>query len=305
MDGHKIGRAPLGCISSNRRSLPARNGNKTHLLAAKAKTQEQDPNQGSPSVTVQKSRRESARQKQQYYALPETDPKATGRLWTTVKMRQRGKATLRGRVKQSSSDSRLPLRSAYTASDAGSCILAPRRITIDAKTRITRGPFAHFSTQKPTSYRALDKLHAASVLLDLGKDQAKEIAAYYDFMRAKRLCEAEFATYATETFFLGELRSTAPSEDRLWRAERMLQLVCPPTDDAHWLKPPLLEFDVARSDDYTWDVRPDCAYWISTRGFNEEYVYNIKGACFVYQAWVLCPYLTIEFKRDSEDISTA
>ncbi|KAK3114581.1 hypothetical protein LTR53_006955 [Teratosphaeriaceae sp. CCFEE 6253] len=268
----------------------------------------------------------------QHYALPETDPIATGRLWSTVseKMRQGGKTPSRGRGRatQSPSGSKLPLRSTYTESEADSVpdsstssraralrpqqysvfkqrILAPRDITIDAKTRITRGPYSHFGTEKPTSDRPLRQLNASSVLLDLGKDQAKRIAAHYDFMRAKRLCEAEFATYATETFFLGEPRNAAPPEDRTWRAERMLQLVCPPTDDAHWLRPPLLHKDVARSDDYTWDVRPDCAYWISTRGFNEEYVHNIKGACFVYQDWVLCPYLTIEFKRDSEDIAAA
>ncbi|KAK5110951.1 hypothetical protein LTR62_005489 [Meristemomyces frigidus] len=292
--------------------------------------QEKESKQNPPLFKVQRSRGVPARQEKHYYTLPETDPDATGRLWTRVatKMSPKGRAPPREKVTKSSSSSRLPLRSAYTASDVDSvsestssprsralrpqqysiftqCILAPRRITVDAKTRITRGPFAHFGTERPASYRALDKLGTSSVLLNRGTDQAKEIAAHYDFMRAKRLCEAEFSTYAKETFFLGEPRSTAPPPDRIWRAERMLELVCPATDDSQWLKPPLLMFNVPRSDDYTWDVRPDCAYWISTRGFNEEYVHNIGGACFVYQDWVLCPYLTIEFKRDSDDISAA
>lgn len=124
-------------------------------------------------------------------------------------------------------------------------------------------------------------------------------------MQHKRLYEDEFATYAKETFFKGEAREIEPPKDRYWRAERMLQLVCPPCDDALWSAPPVL-LPETRHDDYKWDLRPDCAYWLSLRGFNPEYSFCVSDSCFVYQEWITCPYLTIEFKRDDwkPDVAT-
>ena len=52
-------------------------------------------------------------------------------------------------------------------------------------------------------------------------DQAslKAITAEYLAMKTFDLCEEEYATFAKE---------------KQWRAERMLQLVCPPNEDAYW-----------------------------------------------------------------------
>ncbi|KAK4551650.1 hypothetical protein LTR86_011024 [Recurvomyces mirabilis] len=131
----------------------------------------------------------------------------------------------------------------------------------------------------------------------LTKEHMKEIAANYEFMQKKSLCEDEFATYAKEKFFMGERREVGPPEDRQWRAERMLQMR-PPDGDPKWLAPPSILPCADGVDDYSWVLRPDCAYWLSMRGFNPDYVDEVGGCCFVYRDWVTCPYLTIEFKRD-------
>ncbi|EJT69189.1 hypothetical protein GGTG_13298 [Gaeumannomyces tritici R3-111a-1] len=117
-------------------------------------------------------------------------------------------------------------------------------------------------------------------------------------MRGLGLCEEEFATFAKDTFFRGERRSAAISEDRRWRAERMLQLVCPPRENAHWRVPPLVDPGPAAAqrmaEDWSWD------------GFKPRYRFQIQNCTFV-KDWITCPYFTIEFKRPgpSDDVAVA
>lgn len=107
----------------------------------------------------------------------------------------------------------------------------------------------------------------------LDSASVSDIAAEYREMRDLGLCEEEFATFAKTHFLRGELRSRSISEDGRWRADRMLQLVCPPKESAHWRIPPLVADEAAggQPDLWTWDVRPDCAYWLFLRGFNPRY----------------------------------
>ncbi|KAB5514922.1 hypothetical protein GE09DRAFT_1264357 [Coniochaeta sp. 2T2.1] len=56
--------------------------------------------------------------------------------------------------------------------------------------------------------------------------------------------------------------------------------------------------------EWRWDIRPDCAYWLSLEGFNPRYRFQIQNCTFV-RGYITCPYFTIEFKRDgqSEDVA--
>jgi hypothetical protein len=56
--------------------------------------------------------------------------------------------------------------------------------------------------------------------------------------------------------------------------------------------------------EWTWDIRRDCAFWLSLKGFNPKYRFQIQNCTFV-RDWITCPYLTIEFKRagESEDVA--
>src|SRR5437762_203173 len=85
----------------------------------------------------------------------------------------------------------------------------------------------------------------------------------------------------------------------------MLQLVCPPNEDAYWCIPPLFDNgNTAKGNDWKWDLRPECSYWLSLKGFNPKYRTKIQQCVFV-EKWITCPYFTIEFKRDgqSEDVT--
>ncbi|KAK6441316.1 hypothetical protein LTR95_002459 [Oleoguttula sp. CCFEE 5521] len=155
----------------------------------------------------------------------------------------------------------------------------------------------HFGGHLEVSPNQRLSAEGTRILVNLSRERVKELAATYEFMRKKSLCEDEFATFAKETFLMGERREIGPPEDRQWRAERMLQMR-PSDGDPKWLAPPSILPFADGVDDYGWMLRPDCAYWLSMRGFNPDYVDEVGGCCFVYHDWVTCPYLTIEFKRD-------
>lgn len=185
-------------------------------------------------------------------------------------------------------------------------VLAPRNITFDTTECIRQESFQHFGTKQPVSYRTLEGLETTGVMVVLRQGQRDAIAAHYNFMKQKNLCEAEFAAYALETFFRCESHSYTPlPAETVWKAERMLKLTCPPARSNFWLVPPELNESVSHPVEYEWDVSPDCAYWISPQGFDPAYVINYACACFLYKGYILCPYLTIQFTKDDEDFRVA
>jgi hypothetical protein len=60
------------------------------------------------------------------------------------------------------------------------------------------------------------------------------------------LCQEEFASPAEETFFRRSQWSLPDSDDWQWRGERLLQLVVPPKENAHWRKSPVLDATLQR-----------------------------------------------------------
>ncbi|KAI0537744.1 hypothetical protein GGR58DRAFT_470616 [Xylaria digitata] len=78
----------------------------------------------------------------------------------------------------------------------------------------------------------------------------------------------------------------------------------PPKENAHWRVPPILDSNAAGNVKWSWDIRPDCAYWLSLKGFNPEYPCQIPNCAFV-QDYITCPYFTVEFKRDGQSESVA
>lgn len=125
-------------------------------------------------------------------------------------------------------------------------VLHPRGISIDDTNSIVPSAFSHFGTDEPpdgamVDYRDIAGLGSANVWVTMDDASVKDVAAEFKEMRGMGLCEAEFATFATEQFPHGGMRSRAVPEDRQWRADRMLQLVCPPKESTHWCVPPLLD----------------------------------------------------------------
>lgn len=277
--------------------------------------------------------------KYEEYHVPPTNPKKTNNLWEEVRsntaMSARGrlprgtKRTGLGRGGNSPSasgtaslfdptESQATPESALTnnprmisprSSKFTKLILHPRGIVINDTNIIVPSAFIHFNTTQPPpgetiDYANIPSLCEASIWVSLNDQSIQDIVSEYKEMRGLGLCEEEFATFAKENFLRGDLRSRKVSQDRAWRADRMLQLVCLPKESAHWRIPPLLDDSTAAEMDWSWDIRPDCAYWLSLKGFNPQYRFQIQNCTFV-RDWITCPYFTIEFKRDGESEDVA
>jgi len=157
-----------------------------------------------------------------------------------------------------------------------SLVLHPRRIFINKTNSITPTAFAHFGTTEPedgssVNYADLEGLGGANIWIRLDPAPIAAIASEYKAMKILGLCEEEFATFAKETFFKGERRSVDVSEDRQWRAERMLQLVCPPDENTHWCIPPIFtDSDSVSEVDWTWDFAPGLQLLAFLEGVQSE-----------------------------------
>ncbi|KAF2229877.1 hypothetical protein EV356DRAFT_455008, partial [Viridothelium virens] len=181
-------------------------------------------------------------------------------------------------------------------------VLLPRRICIDRARDIRPYPYKHFGTEKPAmgtqiQYKGLDSMAGDNIWLD--NIDSKATAEDYVAMQEADFCEEEYATYAKEHLLRGERPAYCTENQRQWFPARMTQLRSAPSLGAHWAPPPLLPASsrgVTDTAEHGFDLRPDCAYWLSLRSFNEDYGFHARNVAFVNKE-VTCPYLTIEFKR--------
>ncbi|KFA81746.1 hypothetical protein S40288_11089 [Stachybotrys chartarum IBT 40288] len=205
-------------------------------------------------------------------------------------------------------DSTLTSRTGITPRNAkfADLVLLPRGIRVKDTNAIVPSAFAHFKTTRPPEgYDKVEGLSHTGIWVSGGDEWVRSLSNEYKEMKVLGLCEEEFASLAKEQFLRRSPRYLPDSDDRQWRGERMLQLVSPPKENTHWRKPPVL--DTAKPGvDWSWDIRPDCAYWLSLKGFNPRYRFQIQNCAYV-RDWMTCPYFTVEFKRDSvsEDAAIA
>jgi len=78
-----------------------------------------------------------------------------------------------------------------------------------------------------------------------------------------------------------------------------------PDKDSYWDVPPALDESQRVDLDWGFDMRPDCSYWLSLRGFNAVYRAQVQNCAYVIKDRITCPYLTIEFKRDGQVAAAA
>lgn len=179
-------------------------------------------------------------------------------------------------------------------------ILQPHRIVVNYTNALVPSAFHHFETKRPVGgYRAIKGLSGANIWITTDDVWMQCMTQEYNEMKALGLCEEEFAAVAKQQLLLQKLRSSSVFQDRQWRGERLLQLSCPPRENAPWRKPPVLDHTVNTDVDWTWDVRHDCAYWLSLRGFSPKYRSQIQNCVFVHGS-ITCPYLSIGFRRDGQ-----
>ncbi|KAI1123187.1 hypothetical protein F5Y10DRAFT_57349 [Nemania abortiva] len=128
----------------------------------------------------------------------------------------------------------------------------------------------------------------------------------YKSMQVYQSNEAEYAAYALSNIFLDEPRYPwLPQEEgeKCWLPVRMLQLVCKPPQ-TKWHAPPAVN-PPKKQCEYKWDIRPDCAYYVSLQAFDPNLRPNIHRHILALQKRAFCPYLTIEFKKDEDSLAVA
>lgn len=167
--------------------------------------------------------------------------------------------------------------------------------------------FTHFATPSPPTNRVLhcEKLNVdTSVWVNVNEQGAEGIMREYLYMTHYRLCEAEFAAYAKESFLRRDIRSLEPNLNRPWMTERMIELVAKPDEGMMWAMPPAVNQHIANKR-YEFDIRPDCSYWLSVQAFNPKYKSQVQEWIYAMYDRITCPYFTIEFKRDDSTLAAA
>ena len=171
----------------------------------------------------------------------------------------------------------------------------------------------HFKTEKPGGSRRdyyIQKRKAVdtSIWLEADEKFVTDVVREYRCMQAEDMNEAEFATWGKTHLFKNEPRALTMTEQRCWKPERTLELVAKPSEkkiDNNWHPPPLVGDFPPGTDtawhDYTFDLRPDCCYWLSLRAFNPAYMTQVGNHAHVVKKRITLPYMTIEFKKDDFD----
>jgi hypothetical protein len=185
-------------------------------------------------------------------------------------------------------------------------VLEPRGITIKADTKIRPDPWAHFANDRTaeTKYKELKGLENLNIWLETDSDFLRETADEYNCMVRNRMCEAEFASFGKERLLKGEPRHHKFPKDRKYRLQRMIELVTKPGTAVNWQEPPI-QSPHAGPRLYGFDIRPDCAYWLSLQAFNKDWRDRVEDHILVMYDRVTCPYFTIKFKRDDCGEDTA
>ena len=167
-------------------------------------------------------------------------------------------------------------------------------------------PDAHFRVEEATGRRAAWYTQVRGAVLSPLWLEVEDLATktFVDFCKcyaSEGLAEAEFALNAAEELFKKDPLAILSADTRQWRARRMVELVAKPESDLFWSAPPILSQASASGDSlpsvYDFDIRPDCAYWLSIQAFNPDYVDQVTEWCFVMKEKMTCPYLTIEYKK--------
>ncbi|KAI3338746.1 hypothetical protein F4824DRAFT_74929 [Ustulina deusta] len=191
--------------------------------------------------------------------------------------------------------------------DFETSVLAPHGITIE-KQSLTNSFYDHFRfsglpkdrTERLNAYKKVLPLH---LWLEPDTERKERIQQEYCAMNTYGCNEAEYSAYALHDILLDERRIPALLEtsDERWLPVRMLQLIQKPSPN-QWEKPPRI---ASSEKSYEWDIRPDCAYYISLQAFPLVFRDNVKKYVSVVQKRAFSPYLTIEFKKNDEAATTA
>jgi hypothetical protein len=199
--------------------------------------------------------------------------------------------------------------------DFGERVLDPRGIQISEL--YSMQAHKHFAVEKANGdrvqyYTGVRNAPNSAVWLQDEGVFVTDIMREYECMSQDQMCEAEFASYALQTILKLDPRipfSQQAEEGRYWKTERRIELVTKP-GSKRWICPPTVgkghtDSSGVPAAEYAFDLRPDCAYWLSLQAFSQVYKVQIGQHTYVINRKITCPYLTIEFKRDASEETAA
>ncbi|KAI1739760.1 hypothetical protein F4680DRAFT_466261 [Xylaria scruposa] len=128
------------------------------------------------------------------------------------------------------------------------------------------------------------------------RQSSKLIADEHNFMSAHSCNESLYKLYALSSIFLAEPQNLSLLDEPRWVPALLVEFVSQPPKPT--LKIPLLLHEANKR--YEWDIRPDAAYWVSLQAFQDYDCENVRLDVFTAEERAICPYLTIEFKKNSQ-----
>ena len=163
----------------------------------------------------------------------------------------------------------------------------------------------HLAAIDPTK-----KLPESSIWIESSDTFVKRATKRYTDMLFRNLCDAEYATYAKDSLLKrDDFADDEQTDVRQWRAERFLELVAKPEPKDTWEAPPIIEgsesANIIPSSEYFFDLRLDCAYWVSLQGTDKKLRYTIETIVHTIYGNFTSPYFTIEFKKDNQESEVA
>ena len=263
-----------------------------------------DPRGASAAEGKKRSRQERTKESvsEQSYPPSESETPETGSTKTTQESASNARSKTTSNV---SSKRNKPRSKAFEQN-----VLMPRSVIIDHES-IPMTAYAHFDVKEPppphmtqqdyyTNVRSVPK---STIWVETDNAFIKYVQETYTEMIQWKMCEAEFATYAKEELL--KRNKSLDKSSRHFQAMRLVELVNKPgRKTPNWVPPPLTEAPSA-ANEFAFDIRPDCAYWVSLQGTDQKLRYIIESIVHTICGNFASPYFTIEFKKDDQESEVA
>ncbi|KAI0184628.1 hypothetical protein EV127DRAFT_443806 [Xylaria flabelliformis] len=234
-----------------------------------------------------------------YPYVASTNPERTARLWKAVMSKQdkQDENELPPYLKPTQS-----LISKVTDKEFATEVLWQYGITIEDDGRSFEENHFGFmglpdkSEDRLQAYKK--KLPHVTIWIENVKEE--DVRGQYDFMKAQGCNDAQYSRYALRILFREEQQHPMLGGER-WVPYSTVELVWKP--EGEWASPPILDGMHPRR--YDWDYRTDVTYWTPSEAFEPEFRNIISTLTSEVHERGICPYLTIEFKKDDLEYEVA
>ena len=237
----------------------------------------------------------------QSYPPTESETPETSSTKTTQKSRSNAKSKTPSNVSSK--------RNTPRSKDFKHNVLRPRSVTINRES-LPVTAYAHFDVNEPPGpnmtqheyYTDVRSVPKSTIWVETDAAFIRTVQETYSEMLRWKMCEAEFATYAKEELL--KRNKSLDKDSRQFQTMRLVELVNKPEQKTNWVPPPLTEAP-SLANEFAFDIRPDCAYWVSLQGTDKKLRYMIEAIVHTIYGNFASPYFTIEFKKDDQESEVA